>query len=395
MANNNSKVQIAYEEKLNYNLFSLYDLENKIDFWNSKKYYGKLNTFTAPIVAKSTSLKSIKTFSTRPTQKQYLINFVADAYNEFISEVQNANLSLKIPQSNYNPLIPKQTFLDPNSEYKKYVTNMLNIIYNAEKNNVDNNITTYHEFLNLITTYILSANARLTKTSYMLSNFAAPNVTGLIVSFADDKQDDDLLKIVKWMNDINFQFFANTAAKYSFLIDKNAPWRLVFNLNTEYAKEKMSAYGVDTIQDMFDNLYETTYLTDYKELKKIIEDYYLAKVKQKPKTQITEYCNESKNLKFSTVFKSNDVSKEDLLWIQFYYLCRIREENININQSQFDKNLINITMLYNNYGETKALEWIFNSTKPFLDGGSNPSYRQYKAVQENKNKNRPRINFTF
>ena len=129
MANNNSKIEIAYEEKLNYNLFSLSDVENKIDFWNSKKYYGKLNTFTAPIVAKSTSLKSIKTFSTRPTQKQYLINFVADAYNEFISEVQNANLSLKIPQSNYNPLIPKQTFLDPNNEYKKYITYIINVIY--------------------------------------------------------------------------------------------------------------------------------------------------------------------------------------------------------------------------------------------------------------------------
>jgi hypothetical protein len=97
----------------------------------------------------------------------------------------------------------------------------------------------------------------------------------------------------------------------------------------------------------------------------------------------------------STVFKSDDVTKDDLSWIQFYCLIRLREENININQSQFDKNLINISMIYNTYGETKALEWIFNSVKPFLDGGSNPSYRQYKAVQENKSRNQTRINFKF
>jgi len=395
MANNNSDIQKSYEEKLNYRLFALDNVDNKIDFWNSKKYYGKFDTFVKPIIPKATSLKSIKTFSIKSTGKQYLINFVADAYNDFISEVQNANLSLKIPQSNYNPLVPKQTHINFNVQYKQDVNNLLDIIYNAEKNNIDNQVINYQQFLDLVIKYTLSSKLNLSKSCYITSNFAPPNITGLAVSFSEDKHDDDRLKITKWLNDPNFEFFKNTAAKYSFFIDKNAPWRLVFNLNTEYAKQKMSAYGIDSIQQMFDTLYETTYTTDYKDLKSIIEEYYKTKVKQKPKTQITEYCPSTKDLKMSTVFKSDDVTKDDLSWIQFYYLIRLREENININQSQFDKNLINISMLYNTYGETKALEWIFNSVKPFLDGGSNPSYRQYKAVQENKSRNQTRINFKF
>jgi hypothetical protein len=395
MANNNSNIETSYEEKLNYSLFALNDVENKIDFWNSQKYYGKFNHFVQPIVPKSTSLKIIKTFSNKPTQKQQSINFVADAYAEFVNEVQNANLSLKIPQSNYNPLVPKKTFINPNNEYKLFVNRVLDIIYNARKEQIDSQVINYDQFLNLVLSYIVSNKLILSKSCYLLANSLSPDITGLSISFSEDKHDDDRLKITKWINDPNFQFFVNTAAKYSFFVDKNAPWRIVFNLNTEYAKEKMSAYGIDSVEQMFDTLYETTHTTDYKELKKILEDYYATKVKQKPKTQTAEYCASTKDLKFQTIYKDKDTTKDDLTWIQFYYLIRLREENINMNQGQFDKNLINIAMLYNNYGETKTLEWIFNSVKPFLDGGSNPSYRQYKAVQENKNRAQTRINFKF
>lgn len=395
MANNNSKIETSYEEKLNYSYFVFKDIQNKIDFWNLQKYYGKLNHFVQPIVPKTTSLKTIKTFSNKPTQKQQVINFVADAYSEFINEIQNANLSLKIPQSNYNPLIIKQSYIDANLQYKKYVNAMLEIIYNFDKSEIDGKMINYQQFLNIVSSYTLKNKIILSKSSFILANFAPPNTTGLVISFSEDKHDDDRLKLIKWIKDPNFQFFVNTAAKYSFFIDKNAPWRIVFNINTEYAKEKMSAYGIDSLEQMFDTLYETTHTTDYKELRAIIQDYYLTKIKQKPKTQTAEYCPITKDLKYQTVYKDTNTSKDDLTWIQFYYLIRLREENININQGQFDKNLINIAMLYNTYGETKTLEWIFNSVKPFLDGGSNPSYRQYKAVQENKNRNQTRINFTF
>ena len=250
--------------------------------------------------------------------------------------------------------------------------------------------------MNLFISYILRSKLILTKSCYILSGGTSTNISGLVLDFSEDKHDDDNVKKTKWVNDPNLQFFVNTAAKYSFFVDKNAPWRIVFNLNTEYAKEKMSAYGIDSVEQMFDTLYETTHTTDYKELKKILEDYYTTKVKQKPKTQTAEYCASTKDLKYETVFKDTNINtKDDLTWIQVYYLIRLREENINMNQGQFDKNLINIAMLYNNYGETKTLEWIFNSVKPFLDGGSNPSYRQYKAVQENKNRTQTRINFKF
>jgi restriction endonuclease len=59
MANNNSDIQASYEEKLNYKLFALDNVDNKIDFWNSKKYYGKFDTFVKPIIPKATSLKKL------------------------------------------------------------------------------------------------------------------------------------------------------------------------------------------------------------------------------------------------------------------------------------------------------------------------------------------------
>jgi hypothetical protein len=66
-----------------------------------------------------------------------------------------------------------------------------------------------------------------------------------------------------------------------------------------------------------------------------------------------------------------------------------------MNQSQFDSDLRTINMIYNKFGEIPTLEWIYNKTKKFVDGGTNPDYNQYAAVYKANKNNITAYTFNF
>jgi hypothetical protein len=66
-----------------------------------------------------------------------------------------------------------------------------------------------------------------------------------------------------------------------------------------------------------------------------------------------------------------------------------------MTQSQFDSDLKKIRMLYTSAGEEATLNWILNKTKKFLDGGTNPTYTQYKSIVEKKKNNSTPYTFSI
>ena len=142
----------------------------------------------------------------------------------------------------------------------------MDIIYNARKEQIDGQVINYDQFLNLVLSYIVSNKLILSKSCYLLANSLSPDTTGLSISFSEDKHDDDRLKITKWINDPNFQFFVNTAAKYSFFVDKNAPWRIVADLGSPVMLEYCKTFGALNINNVFNNFYDVSHLNSWKML---------------------------------------------------------------------------------------------------------------------------------
>jgi hypothetical protein len=121
-------------------------------------------------------------------------------------------------------------------------------------------------------------------------------------------------------------------------------------------------------------------------LKDKLINFYTVKVSKKATTQTSRYCATTNSLKYETVFKDTNTDKNDLFWIQMYYFIRCKEEKIGMSQSQFDADLRKISLLYTKMGEEATLKWILSKTKKFLDGGTNPTYTQYRSVSQNKSK---------
>lgn len=398
MADNKTTSRITYETRRYYKYSFFSDVKNKIDFWSDKKYYGILDTKSIPVFLQKKYLKSIVSQgANNQLKKQSLLNVASDCFKEMITEFKNADTVSVISKSIYNPLNVKKSTLIFEDEYTNYIRQFLNVFYEQRKNQIDNEIINFDEFLRLfIDSFSFLSKPIITQTSYLMSYLSSPSITGLSFEISDEKHDQDPKKINTYINDQNFEFVYNTAAKYSFMIDKNAPWRFVFNISSTYALNKLSNdYGINSIDDMFSQYYTYPHLTEYSVLKDELIKFYNLRIFKKPQLQKSSYCHATKGLIFDTIIKDTNTEKDNIFWIQMYYFIRCREERMGMTQSQFDADLHKINMLFTSVGETRTLEWIMNKTKKFLDGGANPSYTQYRNVFYNKNNNSTPYTFLF
>ena len=379
-AKNSLSTGLLYENRKLYDLvYFPKDKKNTINFWKNSFLYGRINKDVETISTKLQSLKSLPD----TTDNFYVNEIVSLAYKEFITEYKKADLIKVIPKSNLNPLKVKKTIIEPNKKYEETFNELLNVIIDNNKNLFNNKVCSIQEFINNICSFLLPTNIVLTKTKFITSNLCSISSTGLSIEFSNSEHGDDTKKTKKHIEDENFTFFMNTAEKYSFFIDKNAPWRLVFNLNTSYALTKIKELGYSDLQDYLDNSFDKTYITDYQTIKKIIIEKYNSLYLNKNKTQIYSFSHEQQEIMFHTKLKQEPSNLDDLVWIKLWYFFRINEENISMNQNQFDINLNKISKLYE-VDKQKCLKWIERETNQFLDGGRNPSYTQFVIVNKSK-----------
>ena len=393
IAKNNQKSIEQYTFRKYYDVvYYPKEYTNIIDFWKNSILYGKVNRDLDSIILNTNNLKVLKTSNINQANQFYVMSFVADAFNEMVVEFQRADQLSLIPKSKLNPLKIVRATIIPQNNYNETIRLFLDTSF--DQNKLRNKIINLNDFLNEFSFVMSSTSLYVSQTSFVMNNVASPTITGLVIDLSNLDNGDDQQKVSQYLNDPNYQFFINTAEKYSFFVDKNAPWRLVFNLSTNYALEKMKQNNFNSIDEMFANAYTTTYTTDWKVIKDTLIQYYNDKVFVKTKLQ-SPVLNDEGHIVSQTINKQiiNNNTYNDLFWIKMYYYVRLREEDIRINQNQFENKLVRLTSIYNSSGEKAALEYINKDTKPFLDGGTNPSYDQ--VIEVNKKKKMKSSNFIY
>ena len=122
-----------------------------------------------------------------------------------------------------------------NKLYTDFVQNYLEVNRRYEE------ITDFNSFLTSFSKYMASIAYYfpLTKTGYILSHHCSPYISGLMVDIAKERYGAaNSKRIIKYTNDENFEPIKKAAKKFGFMMDKNAPWRLVFNVASGGLKEK-------------------------------------------------------------------------------------------------------------------------------------------------------------
>ena len=144
-----------------------------------------------------------------------------------------------------------------NKLYTDFVSNYLEIDRRHEK--ITNQKTFIKEFLRYALRNALYFP--ITKTGYITSAHCSPFISGLMVEIAGERHGlPTNARIIKYTSDPNFVFYTKEVKKFGFMVDKNAPWRLVFNLASGWTGDASSpSLGAQIFMERFGVNYKNVF----------------------------------------------------------------------------------------------------------------------------------------
>jgi len=221
---------------------------NIINFYYGEKYLiGRVDTFYTPMILNQPS--SLKKLSNPAynDDSQSAINFVADAFEQMTKEFRTAASTNKIvPFDKYlSDLKVYKSYEDPNLKYEEYYNSFANALIDKIKRD-ELKITNFDEFSQILMTRITTTDAikrfPFTKTAFVKSRFCPMNISGLVIEIADESFANDDNKIKTFIESPNFSFYVQACNNNGFMIDRNAPWRLVADIRTDIMVRRSVQY---------------------------------------------------------------------------------------------------------------------------------------------------------
>ena len=317
-----------------------------IDFWYEKPLYGKIDRRENPVVPKRSVLKQLPSLN----GTHFAVDFVVDAFSAMSDALRKgiAYGNVDARGSVYAPMQVTRAVESAANTYYEY----LEIIdkafienYIFTRNRIDE-ITNFDLYMKNYMSYLYDRTpfVPINKSSFVLSKYAIPNISGLIIEVDTEDHAKDSTKKRSWIDDPNFEIIRKTAQEYGFMVDKNAPWRFVADLSSPFMQKYGEIYGVHiapgSASNVFDTHYNLVYNDDVDLLKKFFKVSYEGFYDRHPTytKRIEKSCKGVPTV--STVemarerLDSQNYNKKytDSYWIQVYLNLRLREIGIPLTE---------------------------------------------------------------
>lgn len=311
------------------------------DFWFIENmFYGRIDLTHRTVIVKDSVLASIDLSGGKSI---VVVNFVADALRDFISEHKKAYSTGKInKQTDFlSEILLEKGYDNPLSRYDNHINEQKDIIFNNLLAN-PTEIITFEDFTSyFIDSFFINEEIKpLTLTAFMNSSKSSPLNTGLFVDIENLRYDLDQQKIDSFYDDSNFKFYSNNCVKHGFLIDKNVPWRLCSSIGSKEMEKYMLKYDV-TLDTVFDTYYDKTYKKDMKYILQYVVKFYNQFVSIKPTYRKSYYLNKDISRVSMDRQKESSLGIEDKFTdkykIDLYIKIRNKETNSRFEQSLLDK----------------------------------------------------------
>jgi hypothetical protein len=289
--------------------------------------------------------RNFKSFGTFNNQEQKIQDFVADAFFDMKTVLNDGLLSQKIRLSTpYKDLKIYKSYEDFNNIFylhHEYLSRefKLNLQQNGVLNSkVKDHKTFVHEYINFLTNKVKILPITKSHTVICFNFFSFPS--GLVFDVAFDSADNDEIKFKNYFTDQGFSLFTEACLRHGFSIDENVPWRLYANLNSPATKVYLDDYGIDSLDLLFATRYKKVYLEDLLELKTVFFKAYNFFIENNNiyEQSHKELC--SSNVKYfsrpAVTFQQfiNDFPNQ--FWLRLYTFFRNYETNKNLTQTQFN-----------------------------------------------------------
>ena len=219
-----------------------------ISFWTAgQAAYGRIDSNKNYIYPKEFYYKQVNN-TNNSSESVFVLNFVADAFEDLMKYIkiekkkflaEDDFLSNDIqPVRGLQLLAPLHTNI-VNAHYEAFKTMLI------ENSKLNSGVIDFESFLDhFLNTYgsLALKEYPLGRTGLLQSNKISPNASGLCLELSKEDHDKDQPKKEKYLNSPNYHFYTAAAAQFGFMVDKNAPWRLVANIYSPKMRPYIQKY---------------------------------------------------------------------------------------------------------------------------------------------------------
>jgi hypothetical protein len=391
------------------------------DLHKKHMLYGRVDTDGDAIYLDDSNIKQLDGGG---TETHLAVDFVCNAFSDMKKNIKSAASKGFISKDSLYPSNLKAFKSWSTGDLENRYDNYLNKLYLTFVNSylsIDrraDKIKNYKDFVKEFLRFSLrtAKDFPVTKTGFITSIHSSPFISGLMIEIAPESHALEVnARTTDYIKDHNFTFFVNEVKKFGFMVDKNAPWRIVFNLASgllDKNEVESSLTGAQLYMDKFavsyENIFKTyyrkAYLDEHLNLKRKLYSLYEAFYLQfstyetiKYVTNSSDRCekvkvvHERKDREPPNKFEFTSPGKEsDEYWLKILLKLRLTESDKYHDPQSFDfhaSKAVKLTRLF----ELKAgLKYINELTRGFpvtkflskghyWHGISDQEYRKKKA----------------
>lgn len=338
MGDNDLRTLPLFHEREYYKEFANSASSGMIDLLNDRPEYGRIDRAGHYVIPNESFLMPLK-----QGESIYAMNFVTAAYNDFYEYIQKKIRQRKVYREGFLvDLKPKRGWVSVTNLYHEHLNRTYKTFIRIINSDLSNkkDITDFSNFQLELFSFLREAREDVffSFNKFIRSNLNPPNTTGLIIDHEIKNFSKDQKK-VSWLRDRNFPMYVKAAKSHGFLVDKNSPWRLVFNVTSEKGKEYQKNF-MPKFERLFDLLYTDIRIIGVNLFKSYLNSYYNSFVNV---NSIQTYPKlKSNNKTCIRNVKRNNVNIEEEKEIYKAYLrLRLIEESKEENVSNLDKHVIN------------------------------------------------------
>ncbi len=388
IADNRSSIIETYNDRIVYQEKHKRK-NNALNVSTDKEMYGRLDVEQNTVYPRINNMTQL--FSRGKSTNVFVLPFVNDAFVQMENEILQSIREGRIQQSELFPFSVESTFINFENEYGNYIRNFL-IQFETYLNKYEliDKVVNFKDYMNYFIDYVKPINIPLTATSFLLS--LNINTSGLCFQIKNKDFSSDLQK-ENFYELSQFRLYDNILRKYGFSYDVNAPWRIIFNVNSKFSKTYMSKYDIKSERDIFRLFYNKTYENELNlMINSFIEHYNYICGKYKYVFQTNVYKDQNgfntvttTKPRFTTDYEREleNITENKLLKLYFY--LRLKEENFELNQQEFEEVISKMSLIYISSGKEAAYNFIVENTKTLPAGGRNPPLSLTRGLRSNKN----------
>lgn len=221
------------------------------DYWSFENLlYGKVDRGFHPIRVSKSSLIILP-----GEENHYLLPEVASAFKKMQSLfLQRSRVDALAEDPYLKNIKVFNAFRDADIDCNSYVTQIISDFNSSLiKNQKEDEILDVKSYFEKLFLHILENVdiEYITRTAFYLSNRVSALSSGMSVEIADlDPSNNEHKQL--FIDSLNFEFYREAAANFGFLIDKNIPWRLNFDLSSPVnKKELLYSLGGTSLADVY------------------------------------------------------------------------------------------------------------------------------------------------